>query len=232
MTFVVTTIRSRRGCRPGGNSRWSPTSESCHLPHYRPRFRSRSRFKSSRSLRSNCGASSFRIRFLLASQSTQLRILGADSRVLVDPVSFSRQLMLNRRFSCSLITNSNGGPFVPGPAFLDLSVRALRSAPSVLVDGAFGLSWSGISRCFFIPRSALSTASRTAAAWGLIRIQFASVMNTVAKLRWVWLFFVDDPGGLCEAACKGYLTRRRRGGDGGGGGSLTGGTVLSAYRWA
>ena len=48
----------------------------------------------------------------------------------------------------------------------------------------------------------------------------------------VWLFFVDDPGGLCEAACKGYLTRRRRGGDGGGGGSLTGGTVLSAYRWA
>ena len=49
---------------------------------------------------------------------------------------------------------------------------------------------------------------------------------------WVWLFFVDDPGGLCEAACKGYLTRRRRGGDGGGGGSLTGGTVLSAYRWA
>ena len=62
-------------------------------------------------------------------------------------------------------------------------------------------------------------------------IEFPEVFER-AKPGWVWLFFVDDPGGLCEAACKGYLTRRRRGGDGGGGGSLTGGTVLSAYRWA
>ena len=49
---------------------------------------------------------------------------------------------------------------------------------------------------------------------------------------WVWLFFVDDPGSFGERHGKSYLTRRRRGGAGGGGGSLTGGAVLSAYRWA
>ena len=48
----------------------------------------------------------------------------------------------------------------------------------------------------------------------------------------VWLFFVDDPGSFGERHGKSYLTRRRRGGAGGGGGSLTGGAVLSAYRWA
>ena len=51
-------------------------------------------------------------------------------------------------------------------------------------------------------------------------------------LIWVWLFFVDDPGSFGERHGKSYLTRRRRGGEGGGGGSLTGGAVLSAYRWA
>ena len=50
--------------------------------------------------------------------------------------------------------------------------------------------------------------------------------------RGVWLFFVDDPGSFGERHGKSYLTRRRRGGAGGGGGSLTGGAVLSAYRWA
>ena len=45
-------------------------------------------------------------------------------------------------------------------------------------------------------------------------------------------FFVDDPGSFGERHGKSYLTRRRRGGAGGGGGSLTGGAVLSAYRWA
>ena len=69
---------------------------------------------------------------------------------------------------------------------------------------------------------------------GTTSLRFQSTAAILAELnrQRVWLFFVDDPGGLCEAACKGYLTRRRRGGDGGGGGSLTGGTVLSAYRWA
>ena len=54
----------------------------------------------------------------------------------------------------------------------------------------------------------------------------------MAVRRWVWLFFVDDPGSFGERHGKSYLTRRRRGGAGGGGGSLTGGAVLSAYRWA
>ncbi|MCY4633261.1 MAG: hypothetical protein OXG04_01920, partial [Acidobacteria bacterium] len=47
---------------------------------------------------------------------------------------------------------------------------------------------------------------------------------------WVWLFFVDGPGGFCKRHGKSYLTRRRRGGEGGGGGSLTGGAVRAAYR--
>ncbi len=67
----------------------------------------------------------------------------------------------------------------------------------------------------------------------LVDVELSNLQNANVLIgARVWLFFVDDPGGLCEAACKGYLTRRRRGGDGGGGGSLTGGTVLSAYRWA
>ena len=61
---------------------------------------------------------------------------------------------------------------------------------------------------------------------------FSGFRDEVLAARRVWLFFVDDPGSFGERHGKSYLTRRRRGGAGGGGGSLTGGAVLSAYRWA
>ncbi|MCY4637494.1 MAG: hypothetical protein OXG04_23855, partial [Acidobacteria bacterium] len=64
---------------------------------------------------------------------------------------------------------------------------------------------------------------------GVVPEPLAEPVGLIQFLRWVWLFFVDGPGGFCKRHGKSYLTRRRRGGEGGGGGSLTGGAVRAAY---
>ena len=101
---------------------------------------------------------------------------------------------------------------------------------------------TGESHEAFIRRLAEASGVETPTRADLARFDRSRKNKKTSNKEWkspqdpdakrVWLFFVNDPGSFCERHGKGYLTRRRRGGDGGGGGSLTGGTVLSAYRWA